>query len=359
MQLEKLPKTIVLRESEHAQLCAIIVDQRKLPQVLEYLSLVTHDQVIAAIKTLALRGAPAIGVAGAAALALYAANESTAKTGGELVFELEAIAQKVSEARPTAVNLSWAVNHALSVAKTLAAQGTAAEQIKEALCDETNAMIAEDEQTNRAIGAFGATLFEAGTMVLTHCNAGSLATAFYGTALGVIYTAAEQGKITHVFADETRPVGQGARLTAWELACVGIPCTLICDNMAASVLAQGEIDAIIVGADRIAANGDTANKIGTYGLAVLASYHNVPFYVAAPTSTIDPETPHGSDIPIEQRAASEVSAYETPGVDIYNPAFDVTPASLITAIVTECGIFKPSEIAAAMLRDDSSDQVIC
>lgn len=180
--------------------------------------------------------------------------------------------------------------------------------------------------------------------MLTHCNAGSLATAFYGTALGVVYAAAEQGKIERVYADETRPVGQGARLTSWELARAGVPCTLVCDNMAASLMAKGEVDAVIVGADRIAANGDAANKIGTYGVAVLARHHGVPFYVAAPTSTIDPAIADGSGIPIEERDASEVLPVAIEGVDVWNPAFDVTPAGLITRIVTERGAFEPDKL---------------
>ena len=214
--------------------------------------------------------------------------------------------------------------------KTLAVRG--------ALFAEAKRMEAEDEAANRAIGAHGAALLRQGNRVLTHCNAGSLATAFYGTALGVVYAAAEQGKIERVYADETRPVGQGARLTSWELARAGVPCTLVCDNM------KGEVDAVIVGADRIAANGDAANKIGTYGVAVLARHHGVPFYVAAPTSTIDPAIADGSGIPIEERDASEVLPVAIEGVDVWNPAFDVTPAGLITRIVTERGAFEPDKL---------------
>ncbi|WP_349101259.1 S-methyl-5-thioribose-1-phosphate isomerase [Eggerthella lenta] len=196
----------------------------------------------------------------------------------------------------------------------------------------------------RASSSNGAALLRQGSRVLTHCNAGSLATAFYGTALGVVYAAAEQGKIERVYADETRPVGQGARLTSWELARAGVPCTLVCDNMAASLMAKGEVDAVIVGADRIAANGDAANKIGTYGVAVLARHHGIPFYVAAPTSTIDPAIADGSGIPIEERDASEVLPVAIEGVDVWNPAFDVTPAGLITRIVTERGAFEPDKL---------------
>ena len=201
-------------------------------------------------------------------------------------------------------------------------------------------MESHDEATNRKIGAYGAELLKPNSTVLTHCNAGSLATVFYGTALGVIYAAAEQGKIARVYADETRPVGQGARLTAWELAQVGIPVTLECDNMAGALMQTGKVDAVIVGADRIAKNGDTANKIGTYSLAVLARYHHIPFYVAAPTSTVDLSMAMGASIPIEQRSATEVLSCPFEGVSVYNPAFDVTPAELISAWITEKGVFK-------------------
>lgn len=205
-------------------------------------------------------------------------------------------------------------------------------------------MTREDETANRAMGAHGAALLPHGARVLTHCNAGSLATAFFGTALGVVYAAAEEGKIERVYADETRPVGQGARLTAWELARAGVPVTLICDNMAASVMAQGLVDAVIVGADRITANGDAANKIGTYGLAVLAKHHGIPLYVVAPTSTIDFSLSEGSQIPIEQRRPEEVLAAPIDGVEVYNPAFDVTPAALISKIITEQGVFDPAHL---------------
>ena len=209
-------------------------------------------------------------------------------------------------------------------------------------------MEAEDEAANRAIGQHGAALLGAGSRVLTHCNAGSLAVCFYGTALGVVYTAAAQGKVERVYADETRPVGQGARLTTWELARAGVPTTLICDNMAASLMAQGRVDAVVVGADRIARNGDTANKIGTYGLAVLAKEHGIPFYVAAPLSTVDSTLADGSGIVIEQRAASEVLPQAIEGVDVWNPAFDVTPARFISKIVTEKGACAPAELAARL-----------
>ena len=203
----------------------------------------------------------------------------------------------------------------------------------------------EDEKVNRAIGAAGAALVPEHARILTHCNAGSLATVFFGTALGVVYAAAEQGKVERVFADETRPVGQGARLTSWELSRAGVPVTVICDNMAASLMGKGMIDFVVVGADRIAANGDVANKIGTYGVAVLAHHHSIPFYVAAPASTFDVSLPDGSAIPIEERYPSEVLPQPIDGVDVYNPAFDVTPAELISGIITEFGVFPPQDAA--------------
>ncbi|MCI8468408.1 MAG: S-methyl-5-thioribose-1-phosphate isomerase [Eggerthellaceae bacterium] len=260
---------------------------------------------------------------------------------------LEFAGRLIAGARPTAVNLSWAVERALAEARRLVGEGAAPREVAEALSDLTRALIAEDEAANRAIGAHGAALLPEGCALLTHCNAGSLATAFYGTALGVAYAAAGQGKLARVYADETRPVGQGARLTAWELARAGVPVTLICDDMAASLLASGRVDAVVVGADRIAANGDVANKIGTLGVAVLARRFGVPFYVAAPASTIDASVPDGAAIPIEERAASEVLPAPIPGVDVWNPAFDVTPAELVTAVITERGVFAPDEVTAA------------
>lgn len=344
MGIENLPRTIEMTESADGRRTARIVDQRALPRDLSYSDVKTHREMIDAVKTLALRGAPAIGIGGAAALALYAENESGADDAAALLSELETVAQSVSTARPTAVNLSWGVARALEVARVAAAGTAAASAVADALVSDVRAMIEEDEAANRAIGAFGAELLGAGTRILTHCNAGSLATAFYGTALGVVYAAHRQGKIDMVYADETRPVGQGARLTAWELGRAGVPCTLICDNMAASVMAAGKVDAVVVGADRICANGDTANKIGTYGLAVLARHHGIPFYVAAPTSTIDASLAAGSQIPIEERAATEVSDCIPQGVEVFNPAFDVTPANLITAIITERGVFDPESV---------------
>lgn len=448
MTLEKLPRTITV-ELENGVPEVVIVDQRLLPDELVYLRTSDWRSVIDAVKTLAVRGAPALGVAGAAVVMLrafefVAANEAdtqtaaccqtpsddvyaclmcqrgpkavedgeeaqngletfatsdnaltysapaalretatdatTAEASGsalsaapaaaavpartftcealdahrtfvldERAFDPELFAMALEfagnlarHARPTAVNLGWGVDRALAVAQEALEEGYGPEAVAQALYQATQSLIAEDEAVNRAIGANGAAFLrelaerKGGPLtVLTHCNAGSLATAFYGTALGVIYAAAEEGLIERVYADETRPVGQGARLTSWELAQAGVPVTLICDNMAASVMAQGRIDAVVVGADRITANGDAANKIGTLGVAVLAHYFGVPFFVAAPTSTIDQSMATGAEIPIEERAASEVLSQPIAGVEVYNPSFDVTPAELITAIITE------------------------
>lgn len=330
----------------------VMIDQRALPS--ELVEIRTSDwwQVVDAVKTLAVRGAPAIGVAGAAAvmLAAYELAERGAPAASPAWFavRLREAARVIAEARPTAVNLSWGVNRAIQVAAGALKAGKTPRQTAEALRELTGDLIVEDEATNRAIGAHGAALLapiaaakERPLTILTHCNAGSLATAFYGTALGVVYAAAEQGLVEHVYADETRPVGQGARLTVWELSRAGVPATLICDNMAASLMAAGRIDAVVVGADRIAANGDAANKIGTLGVAVLAHHFGVPFYVAAPESTRDNACATGADIPIEERDAAEVLANPIEGVEVFNPAFDVTPAALITAIITEKGVWHP------------------
>lgn len=343
--LDNLPRSIELARAEDGAPELVLLDQRLLPREVSYLKTRSWEVVVDAIKNLAVRGAPAIGVAGAAAIALWSASEGAKPT------DLAAVADKVANARPTAVNLSWAVKKTCEVAtRELEGKDLITEKSIEVLFDYVKLLEQEDEQTNRAIGAYGASLLKRPSRVLTHCNAGSLATVFFGTALGVIYTAAEQGNILHVYADETRPVGQGARLTSWELARAGVPVTVICDNMAASLMAQGKVDAVFVGADRVASNGDTANKIGTYGVAVLANYHHIPFYVCAPFSTIDPAIEDGSQIPIEQRAACEVMAEPIDGVEVWNPAFDVTPASLITGIVTERGVFAPKDLEAALTR---------
>ena len=324
------------------------VDQRLLPSTLAYVCTDSWERVVDAVRTLAVRGAPALGVAGAAALALWAAHDGARLASGDYDDMLAQRAAIIADARPTAVNLSWGTLRALSCAEDARAAGASPDDVASALFDLVKDMEREDEQRNRAIGAHGARLLGPNSRVLTHCNAGSLATVFYGTALGVIYAAAAAGNIERVYADETRPVGQGARLTSWELARAGVPVTLICDNMAASLMAAGCIDAVIVGADRIAANGDVANKIGTYGVAVLAAHHGIPFYVAAPTSTVDLSIATGADIPIEQRSAAEVVAQPIEGIAVYNPAFDVTPAALVRAIVTERGCYAPTDIAAAL-----------
>lgn len=326
----------------------VLLDQRQLPAREAYLCTTDWREVVDAVRELAVRGAPAIGIAGAAAVALAAAELGREGDGDGFLARVEDAARIVREARPTAVNLAVGVDRALELARGLAGEGAPSQAMADALCDLAQAMVGEDEAANRAIGSYGAALLAPGSRVLTHCNAGSLATAFYGTALGVVYAAAEQGRIERVYADETRPVGQGARLTAWELSRAGVPVTLLCDSMAASAMAQGLVDAVVVGADRIAANGDVANKVGTYGVAVLARHHGVPFYVAAPCSTIDQGCPDGAAIPIEQRDAAEVLPHPIEGVQVWNPAFDVTPASLVSAIVTERGAFAPERILDAL-----------
>ncbi len=310
-----------------------ILDQTRLPGEEIWLRLTTPAQVIEAIQSLRVRGAPLIGVAGAYALVLAAGG-----AGGAAA--VRAAAPSVAAARPTAVNLRWAVDRML---RRLA---TAPAAPLDALREEADAIRDEDERACRAIGRHGAALLKGRATVLTHCNAGALATAGYGTALGIIYAAVEMGKKVAVFADETRPLLQGARLTAWELARAGIDVTLLADAAAGALLRAGRIDAVIVGADRIAANGDVANKIGTYPLAVLAKTHGVPFYVAAPRSTFDLSCPDGLRIPIEERAAAELTrgfgvSTAPDGVSVYAPAFDVTPAALVTAIVTETGLIRP------------------
>ena len=344
--LENLPRTIVVEKRDAVPVVRLI-DQRLLPY--EEVCLETSDWrvVVEAIKTLAVRGAPAIGVAGAAAVMLAAYE---AADFDDFSQRLSAAAAEIEHARPTAVNLAWAVRRAMELAAGMARDGgegpAAIAEALFALCEE---MIREDEAVNRAIGRNGAALLPDNCAVLTHCNAGSLATAFYGTALGVVYAAFEQGKLQRVYSDETRPVGQGARLTVWELSRAGVPVTLICDDMAASVMAAGKVDAVVVGADRIAANGDTANKIGTLGVAVLARHFGIPFYVAAPRSTIDLSLASGAEIVIEQRSAAEVLPRPIPGVDVENPAFDVTPANLISAIITEEGVFTPEQLKDALI----------
>jgi methylthioribose-1-phosphate isomerase len=316
------------------------IDQTKLPTEETYVTCKSYEQVADAIRTMVVRGAPAIGVAAAMGIALGAQN-SKAETVAELKRDLDQIYEVIGKTRPTAVNLFWAIRRMQEKFERIRIRPLA--QIKRELVEESKRMHAEDISANQAMGRHGAALMPSEGGVLTHCNAGALATAGYGTALGVIRAAVEQGKKIHVYADETRPFLQGSRLTAWELMKDGIPTTVISDNMAGAMMKQGKIGAIVVGADRIAANGDVANKIGTYTLAVVAKENGIPFYVAAPTSTVDMACPDGSKIPIEQRNPKEVTHIAgkqmTPdGVSIENPAFDVTPAKYVAAIITERGI---------------------
>lgn len=367
-----------------------MIDQSRLPLVGDLLVCNTYEGVCAAIAGMAVRGAPALGVAAALGVALW--SETDGVDIAELdtyLSELDRVADEIASTRPTAVNLMWGAERMKRFARANAGGGLDA--LRPLVLAEALRVRDEDEERNRAMGEHGATLFEPGSRILTHCNAGSLATAYFGTALGVIFTAHAQGKVAQVWVDETRPVLQGARLTAWELRMAGVPFKLITDNMAASVMRRGMVDAVIVGADRIAANGDVANKIGTYGLAVLCKEHGIPFYVAAPSSTVDLTLASGDEIVIEERDEREVTgvtasgviephtpeetraldmltqtgtyalgmtkghqmqltrkggAYQfdawlriaPPGVEVYNPAFDVTPAEYVTAIVTERGI---------------------
>ncbi|GIV89947.1 MAG: methylthioribose-1-phosphate isomerase [Chloroflexus sp.] len=320
-----------------------LIDQRKLPHTVEVVNCTDLSSVAYAIRSMQVRGAPAIGCTAAYGMALVA-RQSAAHSVEKLLEELRQAKAILDAQRPTAVNLAWATSRMLRRAETAASEGTTA--IKTALLAEAEAIFAEDLAMCHAIGEHGAPLIPPRGHVLTHCNAGGLATAGYGTALAPIRTAFAQGRPIHVFVDETRPFLQGARLTAWELLQAGIPQTLITDNMAAFMMQRGHIDCIIVGADRIAANGDVANKIGTYGLAVLARYHQIPFYVAAPYSTIDLATASGADIPIEERDPAEVThiagiAIAPRGVPAAHPAFDVTPNELVTAIITERGVLHP------------------
>jgi methylthioribose-1-phosphate isomerase len=321
------------------------IDQTKLPTEEIYVNCTTYQQVADVIRNMVVRGAPAIGVAAAMGIALGVQNSQAADVAA-LKKDFDVIAKAIGETRPTAVNLFWAIRRMSDLFDSLSSRSDASvAKIKSALVEEAKRMHAEDIAANQAMGRHGATLMPASGGVLTHCNAGALATAGYGTALGVIRAAVEAGKKIHVYADETRPFLQGARLTAWELMKDGIPTTVISDNMAATMMQKGKIGAIVVGADRIAANGDVANKVGTYGVAILAKEHGIPFYVAAPISTVDMATADGSGIPIEQRNIKEVSHIAgkqmvPDGVSIENPAFDVTPAKYVAAIITERGIAK-------------------
>jgi len=391
--ISDIPRTLWWDEAEDGRPAVFLIDQTRLPLQGDVLMCNVYDGVCMAIKSLAVRGAPALGVAAAYAIALWSETEGLEFDEVDAYLtRLSEVADEVIATRPTAVNLAWGAERIRSLA--IGNADLSLEDLRALVLKEALDMSTEDEDRNRKIGEFGAALLGENSKVLTHCNAGSLATAFFGTALGVIFTAHEQGKIEHVWVDETRPVNQGGRLTAWELRVAGVPSALIADNMAASVMRNGWVDAVIVGADRICANGDTANKIGTYGLAVLAKEHGIPFYVAAPSSTIDLTLGDGSRIPIEERDPRELEGFTVsgffepdsadatrafdlltaqgpyevpltkghqmvldrkggaysfdawfkmtpPGVDIYNPAFDVTPAEYITAFITERGVIRP------------------
>ncbi|MFC5529371.1 S-methyl-5-thioribose-1-phosphate isomerase [Cohnella yongneupensis] len=340
---ESLNKPEALRSLKWEENALLMLDQRLLPEETVFLRLTTPEQVWEGIRELKVRGAPAIGISAAYGVVLgvlqFAGNTR------ELAAEAIKQAEYLATSRPTAVNLFWALDRMKARATALAAEGASTSEAIDALLEEAKRIHSEDEETNRLIGEHALTLFEDGMGVLTHCNAGGLATSKYGTALAPFYLALEEGIRLKVFADETRPVLQGARLTAFELQQAGVDVTLICDNMAGHVMSKGWVQAVIVGTDRVAANGDVANKIGTYGVAVLAKAHNIPFYVACPLSTIDLSTPTGDDIPIEERHPDEVSRgfgkrTAPEGVAIYNPAFDVTPNELVTAIITEKGIVR-------------------
>ncbi|MEA3399999.1 MAG: S-methyl-5-thioribose-1-phosphate isomerase [Armatimonadota bacterium] len=333
-----------------------MIDQTRLPGELVMLDCRDVECVAEAIERLSVRGAPAIGCAAALGMAL-AAHRCDADSGEELGDELQRARERLAATRPTAVNLFWALGQMDRVIDEAAGKGPGA--VREALLRRAQEIVEDDLQRCMAIGRNALELIPQGANILTHCNAGALATAGYGTALGVIRAAHQAGRDVHVWVDETRPLLQGARLTAWEMCAEGIPATLICDNMAGYVMSEGTVDCAVVGSDRIAANGDVANKIGTYTVAVLAARHEVPFYVAAPVSTIDYELPSGDLIPIEERGREEVAllghrAEEPvcPDIAVYNPAFDVTPHDLVAAIITERGVARaPYVESLAAMRD--------
>jgi methylthioribose-1-phosphate isomerase len=332
----------------------VMIDQRKLPSSEIYVTCRTANDVAKAIKTMVIRGAPAIGVSAAMGIAL-GMSKSKASGTKQFTTEFQKTCDLLAATRPTAVNLFWAIERMKRTFAEAAQGGCSVDELKQRLVAEAKTIHDEDVDSCRTMGAHGASLVPQTANILTHCNAGALATAGYGTALGVIRAAAGQGKKIAVLADETRPFLQGARLTAWELVKDGIDTTVITDNMTASMMRAGHVDLVVVGADRIAANGDVANKVGTYGVAVLAKEHGIPFYVAAPLSTIDLATADGSGIPIEERPAREVthvgaSRLTPEGASIRNPAFDVTPAKYVTAIITERGIARaPFEASLAAL----------
>ena len=324
----------------------VMIDQRLLPNEEKYLTLRSCEEVAEAIKAMVVRGAPAIGISAAMGIAL-GTMQAVGTNVEDLEQDFDHFCEVMSATRPTAVNLFWAIERMRDRFRRARAAGADAESIKRQLIEEAQSIFKEDIEANRALGRFGGELIPDGATVLTHCNAGALATAGdYGTALGVVRGARDAGKRVAVIADETRPFLQGARLTAWELAKDEIPVTLITDNMAGHVMKSGKVDAVVVGADRVAANGDAANKIGTYMVAVLAGRHGIPFYVAAPVSTVDLALPTGDRIPIEERDAREVTHVRDQrlapeGVPVHNPAFDVTPHELIAAIITDKGVARP------------------
>lgn len=325
MSPDPIPRTIAWRQGR-----VRILDQRQLPDRVRYLDCATVDAVCDAIRVLAIRGAPALGAAGGFGVALAAHTMRTKR-------QVRDAAARLTATRPTAVNLAWGVDRTLAAFES---GGVDAARL------EAQYIADDDVARNRALGAHGAAVVPDGAAVLTHCNAGALACVGHGTAIGVVRSAVEVGKTVRVWVDETRPVLQGARLTAWELDRLGIPATLVADVTAASLMARSEVDIVIVGADRVAANGDVANKIGTYSLAVLARHHGVPFYVAAPTSTIDLETASGAEIDIEERDADEVrmvrgTLVAPESIRVFNPAFDVTPGRLVTGVITEVGVARP------------------
>ena len=335
----------------------VLLDQTRLPTAQVEIECPDLETVFEAIQMLRVRGAPAIGIAAAYGVCIGLQQFDD----GQFVSRLEHVVETLANSRPTAVNLFWALDRMKTAAADLLESGSTPEETRAKLLEQAQAIHDEDRQMCHAIGRHGAGLLADGQGVLTHCNAGGLATSEYGTALSVFFTAQDEGKSLHVFVDETRPLLQGSRLTAWELLQRDIPATLICDSMAAQVMREGKIQAVVTGADRIAANGDTANKIGTYSVAVLAKAHDIPFYVAAPTNTFDLSIASGAEIPIEQRDAEEIThgfgkQTAPTGVGVYNPAFDVTPADLIAAIITERGVIDPvnKEQVAAILSVDKT-----
>lgn len=351
--MKGLPQTLFWQKG-----CLVLLNQTRLPLAEDYIECRDYRRVAEAIRRLEVRGAPAIGAAAAFGLVLGA--QELVATGRPLISGLPEIAEELRQTRPTAVNLAWALDRMVRLAAKLPQNASDSDRL-ELLLTEAQTIAAEDRRVNERMAQHGAELFKDPVSVLTHCNAGALATVAVGTALGVIGEAWRQGKISGVYADETRPLLQGARLTAYELSRQRIPVTLITDNMAAWTMKTGRVQAVIVGADRIAGNGDAANKIGTYGLAVLARAHNIPFYVAAPLSTFDFSLTDGSQIPIEERSQEEVCSFAgvqtaPQGIAVFNPAFDVTPAGLVSAIITEAGVLRPpyDEAIALLARKEEN-----